>query len=283
MIKSDVKGTVKDSVFRDFFSHSKYALQLYQAIHPEDVTVTETDIGNVTIHNVFTNQEYNDFGMTVRDKVLILLEAQSTWSVNIIVRILFYLTHTWNRHLETTKQNRYSSTKVTLPKPEFYVLYTGERKTHPEWLHLSKEFFEEKNEYLEVSVKVLYGEGETDILSQYVMFTKVYQEQVKLHGKTREAILETIRICKDSNVLKEYLEAREKEVIDIMMSLFDQEKAVEQFGYEKMKEGEAKGRLEGIQQGIQETAKSLLLLGVEIEKISKATGLSISELKVLSK
>lgn len=92
---------------------------------------------------------------------------------------------------------------------------------------------------------MLYGEGKDDIISQYVDFTKVYNEQVKLHGKTREAVLETIRICKDRNVLSEYLSGREKEVIDIMMGLFDQEKAVEQFGNEKKEEGRAEGRLEG--------------------------------------
>jgi hypothetical protein len=58
--KTDVKGTVKDSVFRDLFGNRKYALQLYQALHPEDTDVTEADIGDVTIHNIFTDQEYND-------------------------------------------------------------------------------------------------------------------------------------------------------------------------------------------------------------------------------
>ena len=75
--KSDVKTTSKDSVFRDLFGDRKYALQLYQAIHPEDTDVTEADIGNVTIKNVFTDQEYNDLGMTVREKLLLMLEAQS--------------------------------------------------------------------------------------------------------------------------------------------------------------------------------------------------------------
>ena len=68
---------------------------------------------------------------------------------------------------------------------------------------------------------------------------------MKLHGKTREAVLETIRICKDRNVLSEYLSGREKEVINIMMGLFDQEKAVEQFGNEKKEEGRTEGRAEG--------------------------------------
>ena len=72
--KSDVKTTSKDSVFRDLFGDRKYALQLYQAIHPEDTDVTEADIGNVTIKNVFTDQEYNDLGMTVREKILLMLE-----------------------------------------------------------------------------------------------------------------------------------------------------------------------------------------------------------------
>lgn len=81
-----MKGTVKDSVFRDLFSNRKYALQLYQALHPEDTDVTEADIGDVTIHNIFTDQEYNDLGMIVRGKLLVMLEAQASWTMNIIIR-----------------------------------------------------------------------------------------------------------------------------------------------------------------------------------------------------
>lgn len=44
--------------------------------------------------------------------------------------------------------------------------------------------------------------GEGDIINQYVIFTKVCNEQVKLYGRTKKAILETIRICKDRNVLR---------------------------------------------------------------------------------
>ncbi len=261
--KSDIKGTVKDSVFCDLFKHHKYALQLYQALHPEDTTVTEADIGTVTIHNIFTDQEYNDLGMTIREKLLILLEAQSTWSINIVVRILLYLAHTWNEYIETTNQNRYGSQKLNLPKPEFYVLYTGNRKTRPEWITLSDIFFDGEKDFLEVKVKMLYGEDKDDIISQYVNFTKVYHEQVKLYGKTRKAVVETIHICKDKNVLKEYLESREKEVIDIMMALFDQEKAMEQFmkqfAYEKKQEGLAEGLAEGLERGLTEKAKKTAL------------------------
>ncbi len=274
--KSDVKTTSKDSVFRDLFGDRKYALQLYQAIHPEDTDVTEADIGNVTIKNVFTDQEYNDLGMTVREKILLMLEGQSRWTMNIIIRIFLYLAHTWNEYIESTRQNRYGSKKLVVPRPELYVIYAGDRKTRPEWIRLSEEFFEGNKDFLEVNVKVLYGEGKDDIISQYVDFTKVYNEQIKLHGKTREAVLETIRICKDRNVLKEYLSGREKEVINIMMGLFDQEKAVEQFGNEKKEEGRAEGRAEGKLEGKKEAAINMKAEGLSEGMIAKVLDVGLS-------
>lgn len=66
-----------------------------------------------------------------------------------------------------------------------------------------------------------YGEqGKKDIISQYVDFTKVYHEQVKQYGRRREAVLETIRVRKNQDVLRECLAEREKEYH--MMALFDQ-------------------------------------------------------------
>ena len=76
---------------------------------------------------------------------------------------------------------------------------------------------------LDVKVKMIYGDNEDDIIGQYVIFTKVYDEQRKLYGRTRKAIEETIRICKERNVLKEYLESHEGEVVTMMMTLFDEE------------------------------------------------------------
>lgn len=75
----------------------------------------------------------------------------------------------------------------------------------------------------------MYQENERDIIGQYIIFCKVYREQRKCYSNTREAVTETIRICKDRNVLKEYLESREKEVVDIMMTLFDDEQIYKAF------------------------------------------------------
>jgi hypothetical protein len=46
-------------------------------------------------------------------------------------------------------------------------------------------------------------------------------------------VKETIRICKDRDVLKEYLESREKEVVTIMGKLFDTEEIMEIYWKDK--------------------------------------------------
>ncbi len=258
------KRTIKDSVFSDLFGDKRYLLQLYQALHPEDTQTTEDDLTDVTIQNVLTDDLYNDLAFRNGGRVIIMVESQSTWSVNIIIRVLLYLAQTWNRYIEDTKQNRCGSRKLELPSPEFYVIFTGERQDKPEYLNLSEEFFGGEKGYLEVKVKMLYGDGDGDIISQYVAFTKVYQEQARLLGRTVEAVRETIRICKDKDVLREYLAAHEKEVVSIMMALFSQEKAVEQFGYER----EQKGREEGDLKRAMKTASKMFKAGEPIDKIA---------------
>jgi hypothetical protein len=86
-IRAIAKKTVKDSVFRDLFENPKYLLELYKALHPEDQETTVEKLGIVTIKNVLLDQLYNDLGFTVGDKLLVLIEAQSSWTVNIISEV----------------------------------------------------------------------------------------------------------------------------------------------------------------------------------------------------
>ena len=228
-IQPFIKRTIQDSVFTNLFKDKKYLIQLYQALHPEDTTTTEDDIVTVTIQNILTDNSYNDLGILVGDLLLILVEAQSTWSKNIIIRALMYLMQTYNEYFRTQKVNLYSSKKVKIPKPELYVIFTGERSEKPEYISLSEEFFVGQNCAVEAKVKMIYNSEEGDIINQYIVFTKVCKEQVKLYGRTKKALLEAIRICKDRNVLKEYLENRETEVVDIMITLYDEQEIMERY------------------------------------------------------
>ena len=223
------KYTIKDSVFSDLFRIKKYLLQLYKALHPEDKIATENELTDITIKNILTDGIYNDLGFLFREKFMILLEAQSLWTLNIIIRALMYLAQTYHDYFERTNQNLYKSKKVKMPIPELYVIYTGDRKNIPDVISLSKEFFDGEDIAVDVKVKVICESDTDNIINQYIVFCKVYNEQMKLYGRTRKTVTETIRICKDRNVLREYLLEREKEVVTIMMSLFDEEQIMKSF------------------------------------------------------
>lgn len=229
MAQSMPKRKIKDSVFTNLFQDKKYLLQLYKALHPEDCDVTEDDIEDITIKHVLIDADYNDLGFSVGNRLMILVESQSTWTVNIIIRALIYLIQTYHDYFKRTNQNLYGSKKVNMPTPELYMIYTGDRKKIPDTISLSKEFFDGAKTAIDTEVKVLYQENEKDIIGQYIIFSKVYNEQRKQYGNTKQAITETINICKDRNVLKEYLESKEQEVVDMMMTLFDDEQILKAY------------------------------------------------------
>ena len=250
-------------------------MQLYQALHPEDRDVTEDDLQDVTVSNVLVNDIYNDIGFRVGSTLLILIESQSTWTVNIIFRALMYLVQTYREYFNETRQNIYNSKKLRMPKPEVYVIYTGDRKTRPEQISFAEEFFDGKETCLDVKVKMIYDGKEGDIINQYVRFTKVCNEQVSLYGRTRKAIKETIRICKDSDVLREYLENKEQEVLDMLMELYDQEEVLKSYVQSE--------KYEAVEEAAKETAKRMLKDGTfSIDKIAEFVSLPIEVIQEIA-
>ena len=235
------KRTGKDSVFTHLFSEPEYRFQLFQTLHPEMKNVTMSDIIPLTISNILLDQPYNDLGFLVGTILIILVEAQSTWSINILIRLILYVAQKYNDLINAQGWNVYGTKALELPEPEFYVIYTGDRKERPEEINFSKAFFKGRKVGLDATAKVLYG-GQDDIISQYVTFCHVLDEQYRKFGRTAEAVREAIRICKDMNVLKKYLEEREKEVIDIMLTLFDQETATRNFMASVAKEADREAR-----------------------------------------
>lgn len=218
-----MKHTIKDSVFTDFFGEKENLFQLYQALHPEDTDATMDEISNITLENIFTNDLYNDVGFALGNRLVVLVESQTTWSMNIIIRALEYLVHTYRRYFKDNDIDLYKSKKAKLPKPELYVIYTGKRKKRREEIVLSEEFFGGEQVAIEVRVKVIYDGKKGDVINQYVTFTRILDEQVTIYGRTKKAVQEAIRICKDKDVMRKYLEQKESEVVDIMMQLYDQE------------------------------------------------------------
>ena len=155
------------------------------------------------------------------------------------------------------------------------MIFTGNKGRKPGIISLSKEFFEGADIDIEVKAKVIYERNTDDIINQYIIFCKVFNEQTKQHGMTQKAVTETIRICKDRNVLREYLSDREKEVVTIMMSLFDEEQIMKSFIRSE--------RHEAAQESVRETAKRMIKKGkLSLDEIADyVPSLSLEELKEL--
>ncbi len=101
---------------------------------------------------------------------------------------------------------------------------------------MSKEFFGDEDIDIEIKARVIYESDRDNIINEYIVFCKIFNEQIKEHGMTRQAVAETIRICKDRNILKQYLSSKELEVVTIMMSLFDDEQIMRTYAKDIEKE-----------------------------------------------
>ena len=119
------------------------------------------------------------------------------------------------------------------------MIYTGERDV-PKTISLKKDFFRSDLCPIDLEARVFNLETE-DIIGQYIVFCHVMDEQIRKYDRTKEAAVEAIRICRERDALKDYLNEREKEVVDIMIALFDQEYAVKQYGNTMKQEGMAQG------------------------------------------
>lgn len=268
-----IKHKIKDSVFCDLFADPEYQLKLYEELHPEDKDVTVSDFNTLTIHNVMTDQQYNDLGFTVHDKLLILVEAQSKWSINIILRIIMYYAQTLHKYTIEAGKDIYGSRKLEVPRPEFYVVYTGaDKKDVKNAYSLADEFFGGDDTFIDIKVRIIRAEeGSRNIIQQYIAFTKIVDEQIRIHGKNADAVREAIRICVDQDILKEYLGDREKEVISIMTTLFDQEEISRAYGKAQ--------REEGREEQAKKTAINLYKAGMEPKQIASAVGYSVEKVE----
>ena len=256
---AQVNRNSKDSIFCDLFSRPEYCLQLYQVLHPEDRDVTVENITLVTLSSLLTRYRYNDLGILVRDRLLVLVEAQSTFTENILTRFLLYLADTYNRYINRENLNIYGSKKVRLPAPELYVIYHGDREGRPDEISFSRDILEQgpdEKVFVDVKAKIIYDSAPGDIINQFITFARVFDRQVALHGKTREAVDEVLRICRDQNVLRDYL--LNEEAANIMFTLLDELKAKRFMEEELRQEGRQEGRKEGRQEGLEEGRLNML-------------------------
>lgn len=245
--KETTKWKSKDSVFVNLFEDVNNVLSLYKSLHPEDTSVEAKDISIQTIKSVLVNTVFNDLGFIAKDRFLLLVEAQSEWNENISLRLMFYLAETYKRYLAETEQSEHRSERVQIPKPELYVLYTGDADAPDETSFNAVYFNGECG--VDLRVKVLKDVSTSTIYGQYIGFCKVYNEMRRLYRNKLECAQATIQRSIELGYLTEFLKAHEKEAISMMEELFDSEYLTQQYIKADRKKSFAEGKAEGIAEG----------------------------------
>ena len=114
----------KDTVFRMLFSDRKNLLSLYNAIsgaHYDNPEMLEI----VTLENAIYMGMKNDLAFIIGTD-LFLYEHQSTYSPNMPLRDLFYISSEYQKLVD--KKSLYSSVLQKIPAPQFIVFYNGTEK-----------------------------------------------------------------------------------------------------------------------------------------------------------
>ncbi len=261
--------TAKDSVFTRLFSDPYYMYELYQSLYPEDRETTVRDLEDVTIQNALVITIYNDLAFIVKNRLIVFVEAQSTWCENIVLRELLYLGPTVQRYLKRRGLDPMQKKLIVLPRIEFHVLYTGKGGQYPNQLTLTDTHFQGIPCGVDMSVNVIRNGREGDIIYQYVGFTRVFDEQMKLHKDNKAlAVAETIRICRDRNLLAKFMAEREEEVMTLLNNQFEIEHILKIWRQEEQEEGMEKGIEKGIEKKEFQMVKNMLARGYDVDEIA---------------
>ncbi|MCL2411796.1 MAG: Rpn family recombination-promoting nuclease/putative transposase [Treponema sp.] len=286
-----INANFKDSVFTKLFSEPDLLRELYCALEgttlPSDLPVSINTLENVVFMDL-----YNDISFEIGGKLVVLIEHQSTINPNMGLRLLLYISRVLEKII--TGKNLYSEKQLSIPWPEFYVLYNGEKPFPDEKILRLSEMFEnpqdlglpkKTNPLLELEVKVInINEGRNSELlnrckklSEYTVFmTKVRELKKEMENKT-EAVNEAVKYCHRYAILKEFLEIHASEVLNMLLTEWNIEDAKEVWQEEAWETGHAVGHTEGKL----ETARKMKEFGEPIEKIQMFTNLDAETIQTL--
>ena len=291
--KSTTAGAVsanrnyKDTVFRMLFSDKKNLLSLYNAVNSRDYTNPD-DLEIVTLENAIYMGMKNDLAFII-DTNLYLYEHQSTYNPNMPLRDLFYISSEYQKMLD--QKSLYSSSLQKIPAPNFIEFYNGSDPVCDVFEHrLSSAFGHLSSEpKLELIVTVLnINEGHNALLMEHCKTLREYAQYVaKVRKYTadmslNEAVECAVDECIKENILADFLRKNRAEVISMSIFEYDKEEEEKKLRKAEYEAGVEAGEKSGIQKGVLNTARHLLELNLlSLENISRATGLSIDELKEL--
>ena len=282
----------KDSVFVDLFSEDEKAkenfLSLYNALHETDIPLS-CPVENIRLDNVMYMNIVNDVSCLVDNKIIVLAEHQSTINENMPLRFLQYIARLYEKL--QTPADRYLRKLSKIPTPEFYVFYNGVND-YPETtvLKLSDAFITKPERIpLDLEVKVYNinkSKGEEVLnrcktLDEYSLFIEEVRLQTQLDPEN--GFTNAVKICIEKGILKEYLQRKAREVINMLIAEYDYDTDIavqrEEAGKIAFAQGISQGLSQGSHQKALETARLMKQANCEIPFIAKMTGLTQEEVE----
>jgi hypothetical protein len=206
------------------------------------------------------------------DDYLNLYEHQSTLNPNMPLRGFLYYADVY-RKLINGNELLYSRRLLKIPTPKYVVLYNGgEEQADVVKLKLSDAFEHAENsgefEWTATVLNINYGRNENimnrcEILKEYAQFIQLIRENQK-HGMSEmEAIDAAIAKSKTDTYFGLFLAQHEREVKNMCLTEFDQDKYDEMIRRESREEGREEGRNEGIELGLERGRAQGLERGLE--------------------
>ncbi|GBU25876.1 hypothetical protein R83H12_02536 [Fibrobacteria bacterium R8-3-H12] len=234
MLDSETKANRnhKDSVFTKLFSEKNNLLELYNAISGKSYPES-TEIEIVTLSDVLYMNQINDIAFVLEDRLIVLIEHQSSINNNMPLRMLQYLSAEYDMIID--RKSLYKQKRIMIPSPEFIVLYNGD-KNFPDYkeLKLSDSYnFKTPDLYLELLVKVYNINkgcnaemaGRSSVLSGYEEFIAEIKENLK-SMELRDAIKQAVKSCISKNILLSFLERNASEVENMLLREWNQDEAI---------------------------------------------------------
>lgn len=283
----------KDSVFTDLFGSDRDAkknfIELYNALSGNDFKLNEVELERKIIEQTLYKTFNNDVSWEINGKLIVLVEHQSTVNENMPLRCLEYVTRIYEGIVPV--KARYAEKVYKLPNPDFYVVYVGKKELPEEQeLRLSDAFYTKDSSKLELVVtvkncsssKLLPVVKKCSILKQYCQFIEIVEHNYnKLFPK--KSFKKAIEIAMEQGILKDYLDRKSREVINMLCAKYDYKMDIAVKQEEAREEGIAIGMQEGMQQGARqktlEVAKSLYSNGASVELIAKSLGMTVEQVQ----
>ena len=261
----------KARLFVMIFEDKKKLLELYNAVsgkHYEDPELLEIN----TLENAIYMSMRNDLSFLI-DARLSLYEHQSTYSPNLALRILFYLSDILSGM--TADANLYGTKKVQIPAPRFVVFYNGEEEQPDRQILKLSELYAVKEEVPKLEMEILMlnvNQGHNPELMEACHTLWEYAEytgRVRRYAKDQpiaEAVERAITECIREGVLKEFLEKNRREAKNVSIYEYDQEKHIRQEREEAWEAGERKGE----ENKLMELIRKKLAKGKSVSEIAEA-------------